>query len=88
MICSFLQPLKVKKNGYVLEKTATLRLGQTQGYPISPILLIVYINHLHKFGDLREHLMVQTKAISEANFSLTADDMIIHTNSAGKLKSA
>lgn len=84
MIRSFLQPLKVKTKGDVLDKTAILRLGLTQGSPLSPILFIFHINDVHKFGDIREYAMVQTGAIGEANFSLTADDMIIHTISCKK----
>lgn len=49
MLRTCLQTLTVTTKGDILGKEARLRLGLTQGAPLSPILFLLHINDLPQF---------------------------------------
>lgn len=85
MLTTFLQALMVTTKGDVTGKVAELRLGSTQGAPLSPILFIIYIDDLPKFCRRNVDYEFQTGCRGSAEISLTADDVIVHTNDWGGL---
>lgn len=85
MFSACLQVLRVSSKGDVLGETAEIRLGLPQGTPLSPVLLIIYINDLPLYCRRWVDYGVQTHSRGRAEISLTADDVILHTDDWGGL---
>lgn len=85
MIDACLQVLIVSTKGGVLEREAYLRLGLTKGAPLSPILFVEYIEDIPYFRRRHTTRAVLTSAPGEAEISMTADDVVIHTKDWGSM---
>lgn len=74
-----LQVLKVTTKGDVTGKEASIKLGLTQGTPLSPTLFLVHINDILRFCRRHTEHEVVEKRIGSAEITLTSDDVAIHT---------
>lgn len=81
-----MQPLTVSRKCDVLEKKVVLRLGLAQVVPLSPILFFVYSNDLQKCSDRIVGNETTQSELGKDEVTLTADDVVLHTNDWTKLQ--
>lgn len=78
MIPACFQTLYVTTKGDVTGKEVGLKLGLKQGSPLSPVLLLVYINDIHRLWKRRTESEMLINQIGNADITFTADDVFIH----------
>lgn len=83
MLRAFLQTLTDTTKGDVMGKEAILRLGLTQGAPLSPVLFIVYTNNLTQFCTRPIDSRLKTREIGKADLTLTAHDVVLQATNWG-----
>lgn len=86
MLSAYLQPLLISTKGDILGKTAELRLGLIQGAQPSPTLFLIYINDIHEYYPRTTETGVLLDEMGNADLTLTADDVTIHTEDLEKMQ--
>lgn len=87
MLTACLQELSITTKVDVTGTVAAQRLGLTQGAPLSPLLFLIYIDDIAKYCHRPVPDAVQNREIGNAEITLTANDVALHTRDWRSLQS-